>query len=44
MGKGYLGLLLFAVNCWIIAMSPGELQTMASAWNEFLKTSGLQIA
>ena len=26
---GYLGLLLFADNCWIIAMSPGELQSMA---------------
>ena len=28
---------------WIIAMSPGELQTMARAWNELLKSFGLQI-
>ena len=42
-GNGYLGLLLFADNCWIIAMSTGELQTMARAWNELLKSSGLQI-
>ena len=43
-GNGYLGLLLFAGNCWIIAMSPGELQTMARAWNELLESSGLQFA
>ena len=43
MGSRYLGLLLFADNCWIVAMSPGELQTMATAWNEQLKSSGLHI-
>ena len=43
MGNGYLGLVLFAENCWIIAMSPGELQTMARAWNDLLKFSGLKI-
>ena len=43
MGSSYLGLLLFADRRWIIAMSPRELQTMARAWNELLKTSGLQI-
>ena len=37
LGSGYLGLLLFADNCWIIAMSPGELQTVASAWNELFQ-------
>ena len=40
-GNRYLGLLLFADNCWI-AMSPGELQSMARAWNELLESSGLQ--
>ena len=43
MGSSYLGLLLFADNCWIIAMSSGELQTMARAWNEPLKAAGFQI-
>ena len=28
-GNGYLGLLLVADSCWIIAMSSGELQTVA---------------
>ena len=42
-GNGYLGLLLFADNCWIIEMSPGDLQTMARAWNELRTASGLQI-
>ena len=42
-GDGYFGLLLFAECCWITAMSPGELQTMARALNELLKSSGLQI-
>ena len=40
-GRRYLGLLLFADDCWIIAMSPGELPRMARAWNELLKSSGL---
>ena len=43
MGNGYLGLLLFAGICWIIAMSAGELQTMARAWNELLESSGLDV-
>ena len=42
-GRAYLGLLLFADHCWIIAMSPGELQMMARAWIELLKSSGLRI-
>ena len=42
-GNGYLGLLLFAGICWIIAMSAGELQTMARAWNELLESSGLDV-
>ena len=42
-GSSYLGLLPFADNCWIIAMSPRELQTVARAWKELLKASGLQI-
>ena len=41
-GNGHLGLPLVADNCWIIAMSAGELQTVANAWNELLKSSGLQ--
>ena len=36
LGNGYRGLLLFADNCWILAMSPGKLQTMARACNELL--------
>ena len=36
-GGGYLGLLLFADNCWLIGMSVAELQTMASEWHELLK-------
>ena len=40
---GYLGLLLFADNCWIIALSVAELQTMARVWYEFLKQAGLHI-
>ena len=43
MGGSYLGLLLFADNCWIIAMSIAELQTMASAWNSLLRQAGLDI-
>ena len=38
-GSSCLGLLLFADNCRIIAMSPRELQTMARAWN-FYKSTG----
>ena len=33
----------FADNCWIIAMSAAELQTLASAWNNLLRQAGLQI-
>ena len=33
----------YADNCWIIAMSAAELQTMASAWNNLLRQAGLQI-
>ena len=40
---GYLGLLLFADNYWIIALSVVELQTMARVWYEFLKQAGLHI-
>ena len=41
-GSTYLGLLLFADSCWNIAMSQRELQTVARAWNELVKASGLQ--
>ena len=41
-GNGYLRLLLLADNCWTIAMSL-ELQTVARAWNELLKSSKLQV-
>ena len=41
-GNGYLGLLFFADTCWIIAMSPGELQAVARAWHELLDSSGLE--
>ena len=44
MGEGYMGLLLFADDCWIIAMSPAELECMARAWNELLEKAGLRIA
>ena len=43
-GGNYLGLLLFAHNCWLIAMSPAELKSMARAWNEPLEKAGLRIA
>ena len=40
-----MGLLLFADNCWIIAMSSAELQRMARAWNDPpKKKAGLRIA
>ena len=42
-GAGYLGLFLFADNCWIISMSVAELQTMAREWCELLKQAGLHI-
>ena len=42
-GGGYMALLLFADNCWIIGMSAAELQTMARAWSDLLKQAGLQI-
>ena len=42
-GGSCVGFLLFADNCWIIAMSAAELQTMASAWNKLLRQAGLQI-
>ena len=38
----HTGLLLFADNCWLIGMSPGELQTMARGWKE-LRAAGLHI-
>ena len=44
MGLLYMGLLLFADNCWLIAMSPAELKRMARAWNELLEKAGLRIA
>ena len=40
---GILVFLLFADTCWIIAILPGELQTVTRAWNELLKAAGLQI-
>ena len=43
-GGHYVGLLLFADNCWLIAMSPAELRCMARAWNELLLRAGLRIA
>ena len=42
--EGYMGLLLFADNCWIIAMSPAEIKCMARAWYELLEKDGLRIA
>ena len=36
-GGNYMELLLFADNCWLIAMPPAELKCMARAWNELLK-------
>lgn len=42
-GGNYLGLFLFADNCWIIAMSITDLQTMANARNDFLIQAGLHI-
>ena len=39
-----MGLLLFADNCWLTAMSPAELRCMARAWNELLEKAGLRIA
>ena len=44
MGESYMELLLFADNCWLIAMSPAELTRMARAWNELLEKAGLRIA
>ena len=43
-GGHYVGLLLFADNCWLIAMSPAELRCMARAWNVLLVRAGLRIA
>ena len=40
MGSSCLGLLLFADTCWIVAMSPGKLQTFSRAWNELLQSGG----
>ena len=36
-----MGLLLFADNCWLVAVSPAELKCMARAWNELLEKAGL---
>ena len=44
MGGNYMGLLLFADNCWLIEMSPAELKCMARAWNEVMEKTGLRIA
>ena len=45
MGESYMGLLLFADNGWLIAMSPAELTSrMARAWNDLLEKAGLRIA
>ena len=44
MGESYVGLLLFADNCWLIAMSPAELTRMARAWDELLEKAGLRNA
>ena len=44
MGGNYMRLLLFADNCWLIAMSPAELRCMACAWNELLGKAGLRTA
>ena len=44
MGGNYMGFLLFADNCWHIAMSPAELKCMDRAWNELLEKAGLRIA
>ena len=38
---GYLGLLLFADNCWIIAMSPGELRGARRHKTAWLQASSL---
>ena len=43
-GGNYMGLLLFADHCWLIAMSPAELRCVARAWNELLVRAGLRIA
>ena len=37
-------LLLFADNCWLIAVSPAELKCMARAWNELLEKTGREEA
>ena len=37
MSGNSMGLLLFADNCWLTAMSPAELKCMARAWNELLE-------
>ena len=42
-GGGYLGLLLFADNCWTIGMSVADSQTMAREWYELLKQAVLNI-
>ena len=42
-GGNYMGLLLFADNCWLIAMSPTELRCLARAWNELLVSARLRI-
>ena len=44
MGEGNMGLLRFADNCLIIAMTQAELKCVASAWNELLEKVGLRIA
>ena len=44
METNIFGLLLFADNCWLTAMSPAELRCMARAWNELLEKAGLRIA
>ena len=43
-GGNYMGLLLVADNCWLIAMSPAELECIARAWNELLEKAGLRSA
>ena len=40
----YVGLLLFADNCWLVAMPPAELRCVALAWNELLVRAGLRMA
>ena len=42
-GGNYMELLLFADNCWLIAMSPAELRCMARAWNELLVSADCEM-